>query len=168
MGYTKDYNDNTEKGVELKKFLALPFLPKRMIYLEFKKLKERLIKRGVLINFLEYFEKTYINSNIFKPENWSVHNMVIRTNNGIESWNSRFQRRVAKKPGFKKVLLEFGREAKLVKINLDLLTEEIAILEQKKQYQELQGNIFHLWQKFDDSEITSGDLLNEIISLNMK
>lgn len=94
----------------MKKFLSLPFLPPSKIYTEFDKLKAGLESDHVLLDFLSYFEKTYIKSKIFEPENWSIYKMLIRTNNGIESWHSKIKRKCGKNPGLKKFFSEIDHD----------------------------------------------------------
>ena len=65
----------------LRKVMALPFLPAAQIQTAFNALKKK-VTTPKLLAFMEYVEKNWILHRTFKPENWSVFRMSIRTNNG--------------------------------------------------------------------------------------
>ena len=46
--------------------------------------KTKTKKKGLVKQLLAYMEDTWINSTTWKPENWSVYNQSIRTNNDTE------------------------------------------------------------------------------------
>ena len=77
--------------------MELPLLPKEAILTVFILLKRSIPdKEAGLKTLIVYFEIQWISSNIFLISNWSIFNEEIRTNNDLEGWHFRFNRKVIK------------------------------------------------------------------------
>lgn len=102
-------------------------------------------------------------------ENWITSTMLpIRTNNDIEAWhhglNSRANNRVHL-PFYLLVEL-LHQEARLVSIQIRLVSDGKLSRIQRKKYQLLQSKIFKHWEDFNGNEISARRLLKLCSYLN--
>ncbi|KAL3875495.1 hypothetical protein ACJMK2_033441 [Sinanodonta woodiana] len=81
----------------LRKVFALPLLPAEDIPPSFEELQRRVNSEAVNVqSFLRYVEDTWIHNDIWTVDSWSVYGRSIRTNNDVEGWHNRLNRRVRK------------------------------------------------------------------------
>ena len=71
---------------------------------------------------MEYVEKYWVRSSTWQPLNWSVYGETVRTNNDVEGWHSRFNRRVGKtKPSVYELISHLYEESKRVTLQVHFL-----------------------------------------------
>jgi hypothetical protein len=103
----------------------------------------------------------YIN-NTWKPASWTVYRQSVRTNNDVEGWHHRINRK-AQKPNFQMYILIvlLHKEARLLRTRLKMVTEGKLRRYQRKKTQELQHRIVALCDKYSEEEITVNQLLKK-------
>ena len=82
LGLTTEYRVKGSTHRYIRKLLALPFIPAEQITETFEILKE--VATEHLQPLTDYIDRTWINSNIWGPENWCVFGQSVRTNNDVE------------------------------------------------------------------------------------
>ena len=144
--------------VYVRQLMALPFLPEGEISPMFEQLRAQ-AATDQLKQFAEYIAETWINSITWPPSCWSVFQMVVRTNNGIEGWHKGLHRRASGKWSMPFYLL------------LDLLHQGWRLYEfvwsqkkklkriQRAKYCSLRAKIFEHWDDFSNGKNTSEQLL---------
>ncbi|KAJ8309738.1 hypothetical protein KUTeg_011603 [Tegillarca granosa] len=95
LGLQMDYSQRYGVFKFVRKLLALPFLPEEQIPVAFNTLKETVTSER-LIQLTNYIERTWINVDIWTPSSWTVYRMAVRTNNDVEGWHHRINRRAQK------------------------------------------------------------------------
>ena len=108
-----------------------------------------------LVTFMEYVRRQWIDSKMFPPETWCQFMRGTRTNNDLESWHHRINKR-AMNPNvnFYFLVQVLFNEAQLVKINLRILS----VQESRKGYVEKQKLIFEVWNAFIEGNISTGNM----------
>ena len=86
LGLSPAYMMKKDKYVFMRKLMALPFLPHEHIRPAFNKLSEQASALAVqpLTELIKYISSTWMYSSIWRPENWSVYNETVQTNNEVE------------------------------------------------------------------------------------
>jgi ferredoxin-fold anticodon binding domain-containing protein len=91
-----------------------------------------------------------------------VYRQSVRTNNDVEGWYHRINKK-AQKPNLQMYILIIllHKEAKLLPTQLKMVTEGKLRRYQRKKTKELQHRIFALWGKYSEEEITVNHLLKK-------
>ncbi len=141
---------------------SLPLLPSEDIPHAFRKLQEK--NKSVdqrLSTFFVYVETTWMESDIWPIESWSVFGRSVRTNNDVEGWHAGLNRR-AKKGNLPFYLLLdlLYREARVIRIQVKLVKERKLQRQQRKRTTEVQGRLFALWDDYAKKERSARSLLD--------
>ena len=138
MAYQQD--DGTFKFI--RKCMALPFLPATEIEPQFLQLQEQATTMQ-LVEFVNYIDNTWVKSSTWPPTSWSIYGMPVRTNNDVEGWHNALNRRA-----FGKCQLPFymfiqllHQEARLVQLQVRLVSEKKLTRIQRKKYRVLQSKV---------------------------
>ena len=140
--------------------MALPFLPEHEISQMFDRLQIKATTPPPQKK-VEYISNTWVNSSTWPPSTWSIFDMSVRTNNDIEGWHNRINKRAAGKcnlPFYLFVKL-IHQEARLTAVHIRLVSEKKLQGIRKRKYRELQGQILRLWQKYTNKESSAYQLL---------
>ena len=91
---------------------------------------------------------------------------TVRTNNDVEGWHRRLNKRAVggQVPLYVLVPL-LHREAKLVSIQMKLVSEGKLSRYHRRQYRTQQARLFNMWESFTDNEITTAQLLSKCASV---
>ena len=97
----------------------------------------------------------------WRPSCWSVYLRSVRTNNDVEGWHHGLNRRCHGKTQlpFYVLIQLLHEEAKLVSLQIRLVSERKLKRMQRSVYRQLQSRIFTLWKKYKSGERTSKQLL---------
>ena len=87
-------NENVKKFI--RKILALKYLPHEHIIPAFEILCNEVSHQPTLTELCDYIKYTWIEGN-WSPEDWSVFNMYVRTNNDTEGWHRRITSKLSAK-----------------------------------------------------------------------
>lgn len=140
--------------------MALPFLPEGEIAPMFESLSYQAITIQVR-TVVDYISRTWIYGSVWPPSTWSVFNKSVRTNNDIEGWHNRLNKRAAGRSSLQFYLLVnlLHKEAKLTSIHIRLVSERKLRRIQRRRYRELQNKLFILWDEYMRGERSSSQLL---------
>ena len=121
-----------------------------------------------LKEFVHYIGETWINSRVWPPKCWSVFMLSVRTKNDIESWHRALNRRAAGPCGvsFYLLLSLLHNEARLVSLQIRLLSERKLKRIQRAAYRQLQSRLFELWEAFNKREKSLKQLLKGCANIN--
>ena len=96
VGLGQTYRERGDKYLYLRKVMALPFLPADHIEDAFENLMEQAEELGndQVLSFMAYVKRTWIDSQVWPPINWSVFDETTRTNNDVEGWHHRMNLKI--------------------------------------------------------------------------
>ena len=81
----------------LRRLMSIAYLPAAQIGDVFRRLcvssAEKIDSRS-LYNVFEYYSANLVESATWPPNAWSVYRRCIRTNNDVEGWHNRFNRKL--------------------------------------------------------------------------
>ena len=147
--------------------MALPFLPHETIAATFDNLKPEAITEP-LQQLVSYIEENWIRSTVWPPKCWSVFMQSIRTNNDIEGWHHGLNRRAAGRCGLPLYMFValLHKEARLVSLQICLVSECKLKRMQRSTYREVQRRLFELWEAFNKKEKSLRQLLKGCANIN--
>ena len=150
----------------LRRLLVLPFLPAEHILPSFEHLEHQCRGNEKLVAVFEYIRDTWMASDIWSINSWSVFLQPIRTNNDIEGWHRRLNHRAqGGKLAFYVLLPLLLKEAKLISFQMKLLNDKKLKRRQRKAYKTMQARIFNAWDKYQKGLKSTSAILNEIARL---
>lgn len=160
----KAYEERDSVYKFLRKVFALPFLPPDDIAPAFQKLKTQSTEQTT--QFIDYVEKTWIRSATWDVASWSVFGMSIRTNNDVEGYHNRLNRR-AKKGNlpFYLMLRLLYNESCIIPTQIKMISEGKLKRQQKKKSRDLHGKIFELWNRYSAKDISVSRLLRQCANI---
>ena len=158
-GLQQQYMKDTGTLMYIKRLIALPFLPAQHIPAVFNNLAQDAGSEP-LCRLVEYVRHTWLESTIWPPAAWSVFSLNIRTNNDVEGWHRRLNFRGRQQMCFYMLVQLLHQEARLITIQVRLISEKKLQKHQRKTYIHLQANIFQLWQEYEDGHKSARQLLN--------
>ena len=140
--------------------MALPFLPEADIPPMFQSLRDS-ATTATLWELVKYVADTWVTSTMWPPSCWSVYMLPIRTNNDIEGWHHSLNRRANNRVHLPFYLLVelLHQEARLVSIQIQLVSDGKLSRIQRRKYRLLQSKIFKYWEDYSSNEITARRLL---------
>jgi len=105
---------------------------------------------------------------MWPPSCWSVYMLPIRTNNDIEGWHNSLNQRANNRVHLPFYLLVelLHQEARLVSIQIQLVSDGKLSRIQRRKYRFLQSQIFKYWENYNNSEITARRLLKLCSDIN--
>ena len=127
--------------------MALCYMPETHIRPLFTDL-EREANSPVLQKLVDYIKTTCIYSNTFSPENWSVFNLPFRTNNDVEGWHHRMNKKAKINTPFYLLVELLHEEANEISTNIELLNLKKFKRRLRKKYALLNRRILKLWQEY--------------------
>ncbi|KAJ8314678.1 hypothetical protein KUTeg_006828 [Tegillarca granosa] len=160
------YNEDDSVHKFVKKLMALPFLPPEHVVPAFDKLKEKPLL-GPITELLSYMENTWIHNNTYPVKSWCMYRQPIRTNNDVEGWNRRLNKKTGEeqKPFYVLIPL-LHTEAKMVPLQAKLVSEKKLKRYQRQSTRYVQSQLFLLWENYRNGELTISQLLRQSSKLN--
>lgn len=142
-----------------RRILSLPFLPASDIPAAFSHIKERATSHQLLA-VINYVEATWIQSSLWPPQCWSIYRSFVRTNNDVESWHARLNRKAVSGtvPLYKLIDLLY-KESLMVELSMKLLSGSKGMRKQRKTSKHVQSRLESLWNDFAAGNLTRNDLL---------
>ena len=160
MGLQEAYNKDEGTHTFLRRLMALPFVPHEHILRLFLRISSE-APDGRLKDICTYIHDTWISSNIWPPSSWSVFQQNIRTNNDVEGWHNKINRKAGRGQIQFYLLVELlYEESKYVEAQTRLVREEQLTRFQRLEYKRVNSAIQDLWERFNENELTSMQLLN--------
>jgi hypothetical protein len=148
LGLQVDYRNNETMFKLCRRIMALPLLPAADIRSQFYRL-QRHATTPPLQQLFKYVEDNWIQTTLWPPESWSVFQSAIRTNNDVEGWHQRLNRKAGQKCKlpFYVLLALLHAEAKFISIQMRLVSQEKLKKFQRKKYRRVQGALTKLWEE---------------------
>jgi len=143
--------------------MALPFLPAEHISAMFSYLENK-AATPPLVALTQYIASNWIASTVWPPEVWSVFMEPVRTNNDVEGYHTRINGRAQRGQLQLYLLVHFlHQEARLVTLQMKLVSANKLKRYQRLTYRRLQGKLFKLWEKYIEHEMTPKQLLKATV-----
>ena len=101
-----------------------------------------------LQKLVNYIKTTWIYLSAFPPKNWSVFNLSFRTNNDVEGWHHRINKKAKIKTPFYLLIKLLYAEANKISTNIELLSLKKFKRRLRKKYALLNRRIFKLCQEY--------------------
>lgn len=151
----------------LQKVLGLYYLPSGDIPDQFRRLENTVGATGQvsLLNFFDYVRRVWIEGRLIRPENWSVFNRPIRTNNDCEGLHNRWNQKSRNRRNYYWILSIIGKETRHV--DRDLIFVHTAILErhQSRSSQARHKSLFDLRDEYRRAKWSASVLLEKVVNL---
>ncbi|XP_048255180.1 uncharacterized protein LOC125381885 [Haliotis rufescens] len=142
--------------------MALPFLPPADIARMFWRITGRVPANGKLRDLINYFQTQWIAHPTFSPRSWSVFNIAVRTNNFVEGWPRRINKKVGEQSlGIYRLIPELFREARLLPLQSRLIQEGRLRAYVRKSSTSRQEEIFDIWRRYKDGDLSLGQVLSQ-------
>ena len=140
--------------------MELPFLPVDDKSPMFSRLRLQ-ATTPQLEDLINYMEHTWINSIIWSPSSWSIYMLPVQTNNDIKGWHHSLNCRANGKVNLPFYLLVelLHQEARLVSIQIRLVSEGKLSRIQRKNYRLLQAKLFKFWEDHSNGDLSARRLL---------
>ena len=167
IGLKTDYILDINTRELCKQLMALPLLPAEHIPTMFDRLVSEVEKAENIPKcqeLVDYFRKTWIESNLFPIESWCWYGENVRTNNDLEGWHHKLNQD-AKNIRFYLMMHILGMEAKTVHLNITLVRHQRVTRRQKKGVKDAQKEIEVYWKKYREDEINPRRLLLKLSEL---
>ncbi|CAF3646667.1 unnamed protein product [Rotaria socialis] len=159
-GLTTKYNEDEYFRLNVKKLIALAFVPLDKVTTGFDLICDQFDDDAD--DLLEYFEKTWIGTGRTKPQFdhklWNVYDRVIaavpRSNNSVEGWHNAFATRVAiNHPNIVKLAEKIRREQSKFEVDMQKILQGHDIKTKKACYRKLDERLTRLVNAFDASQM---------------
>lgn len=163
LGLQVDYRNDATIYQICRRIMALPLLPAADIRPQFHRL-QRHANTPQLQQLFKYVEDNWIQSVLWPPESWSVFQSVIRTNNDVEGWHQRLNRKAGQKCKlpFYVLLSLLYTEAEYISIQMRLVNQEKLKKYQRKKYKRVQGALTKLWEERENGTRSARRLLKAV------
>ncbi|XP_052809495.1 uncharacterized protein LOC128237959 [Mya arenaria] len=103
---------------------------------------------------------------MWRPENWSVFREHIRTNNDVEGWHRRINTKAGRANlGFYVLVPLLRDESETVDLQIRLVSEHLLTRIQRKKFASIHGRLFDAWDRYEEDELTTTQLLRRISNI---
>jgi len=156
------YNEKDDIYRLLRKTFALPLIPADDVTPVFARLRAK-SRTPETDRFFDYVEETWLHSSIWRVADWSQYGRAIRTNNDLEGWHGKLNRRARKGnlPFYLMAALLFA-EAQDLRLQIRLVREGKLRRHQSKRSKAVEGRIWGAWESFRRGSIRTGELLKTL------
>ncbi|XP_052275997.1 uncharacterized protein LOC127875185 [Dreissena polymorpha] len=159
-GLATEYATRRETYAYIRKIMCLPFLPAEHIPEVFESMVDIAPRR--FDGLLSYIRSTWFVSSTWPVPCWSVFGMSIQTNNDVEGWHRRLNRRAGIAPLMYLFIRLLSDEANVALRNVQLVTELQLTRYQRRQQKTMQGQIARLWSFYRRGEVCATALLKQM------
>ena len=149
----------------MRKLMSLPFLPSNDIPAAFHALHMQ-NTRDDIQPLLAYIEDNWINGNVFPPENWSVYNQLVRTNNDKEGYHRSLNTKGRANMSLYVLWGLLRSEADNTQLLCELVRDAKMIRNVRLRTRQIQGKLQSLWDRYADDEMTPDGFLDACSLLN--
>ena len=139
--------------------MALCYIPSAHIRPLFSSLARETDDNQSSQELVHYIRSTWIEASVFKPENWSVYSLPFRTNNDVEGWHNRINKRTKPNTPFYLLIQVLNEEARQIRTNVELLSQKKLKRRLRAKYVKLNKRIFKLWDNYEKGKKSAKNLL---------
>lgn len=163
LGLQSPYTNDVDMHKYLRKLLSLPYVPAENIEELFFRFYRKANGSPQLLQLLDYVRTTWITSSIWPPTSWCAFQRSIRTNNDVEGWHCRLNLKARKgQLNFYLLVKLLHDEAKLVSIQVRLLSDGKVLRYQKQKYRKQHGQLVNLREEFSNGQRSAKNLLRAV------
>ena len=145
----------------IRTMMALPFLPPQEIEPSFRLLAAR-ASSDLLVQFVNYMDKQWMNNAVFSIESLSVYGLTVRTNNDTEGWHHALNRKAGGQSlSFYRLVPALRGEAEDISYQLRYLREGQTTRRVRVVSRIIEGKIQEAWSKYSAKELSTSELLAE-------
>jgi hypothetical protein len=124
-----------------------------------------------LDELFDYYERSWLQSTIWPVNSWCIYRRHIRTNNDVEGWHNRFNRKLGRDnhPNMYFVINKLHEEAALSQIYTECVAAHALTRDQTRNSRTKNGQLHTLWNRYDSNNITTYELLvaaSELVKVN--
>lgn len=164
LGLRPLYDNDEDARNVIRHIFGLPFLPETEIFHAFGNLYYSDTTTGELRPLFDYVLNTWVERNNWTSRDWSVYGRSRRTNNNVEGWHNRLNRKALKAnlPFYALVQLLY-EETQSTRVNSGFVEvgRYPASQQRKGIYRTIDRRIRHYWRRFHRGEINSMRLLSK-------
>ena len=158
IGLQCAYQNDKSVRQYLRKLMALCYVPATHIRPLFQALAQQ-SHAPAFQELLIYMRQTWIESTLFKPENWSVYGLPFRTNNDVEGWHHKINRKTRPNTPFYLLVKVLHEEAVQIPSNIELLNQKKLKRRLRKKYVKQNKKVFDLWKEYASGNKSAKKLL---------
>ena len=163
LGLQSPYTNDVDIHKYLRKLLSLPYVPAQNIDELLIRFYRKANGSPQLLQLLDYVKTTWITSSIWPLTSWCAFQPSIRTNNDVVGWHCRLNLKVRKgQLNFYLLVKLLHDEAKLVSIQVRLLSDGKVLRYQKQKYRKQHGQLVNLWEEFSNGQRSAKNLLRAV------
>ena len=145
IGLAISYVQDNDVNRLIKCLFCLPYLPHRDIIPVFSDLAAQVDSENnkKLKELFQYVESTKFQSSIWRPRNISAYLRLVRTNNDLECYHNRLNKRCKQgHPPLHKLARVLHREARLIKVTEKLISSSNVVMKWRNQTTERESISF--------------------------
>lgn len=159
LGLQTQYRQGASVKRYVRKLMGLCFLAEDDIERMFSVIKCK-ARSGAIAQLTEYFEKTWIKGRgSWKPSQWSVFGLAVRTNNNVEGWHACMNKRGRKDTPFYLLIQLLDEEASDMALGVELLDYNLLSRRRRRHYVELHNRLCRYWNEYRHGERSAMSLL---------
>jgi hypothetical protein len=107
-------------------------------------------------------EDTWMTSTVWTVPTWSVFNQSIRTNNDVEGWHHKLNRKARKgNIQFYLLITLMYSEAKRLPTQMKMISERKLKRYRRKRSRTVQSQLFQVWEKYNSNQVSAHHLLKK-------
>ena len=156
----------------IKKLLALPYLPHRLMEKHFKGMMSEASAPGNderLVKLLDYVNRCWFSSPVWSPKDFCLYQRLVRTNNDLEGYHNRINKKLPRhNPAVYVLLPILYAEAELVEVTCSLVSNQNVKMHRRKKTRDTQARLCFLWDELEDHNITAEEFLSEAVKFVSK
>ena len=119
-----------------------------------------------ILKFVDYVQKTWFSSSVWKPQDICAYQRLVRTNNDLEGYHRRLNERINKDhPAVYTLIQVLHKEAQLVELTAKLVSSSSVRMQRQRKTQDRQAKLQDLWSKYDSGTMSMEDFLTEAANL---
>lgn len=165
IGLSPSYLERGEVYTYIRQLMALPFLPEEHIAPVFERLARK-ASTDKLQQLVGYMRDTWVTSSTWPPTSWTVFGQPVRTNNDVEGYHSRLNKKGYPHMPFYLLIVTLHDESSYATLQVELLSSKKLVKYQKKTYKRTHSIFIKLWKDYSDGEISVKQLLHGVARVN--
>lgn len=161
LGLGADYlKKKSEIRDSIELILCLPIVPASKIVDVFNHIRSKAPDAPALDRLFKYVDQTWM-SGRWNPDQWSVFEMAIRTNNDCEGLHNRWNLKGKNRKGYYWILSILVEETNRIARTSKQLQYGCKVRERNAVAKRKEEQLFRLWDQYRKGELSSFDLVNQ-------
>ncbi|XP_068219805.1 uncharacterized protein [Palaemon carinicauda] len=146
----------------ISKLVALPFLPSEHIESAYSTLCGMVKNHRKFEPLLEFIGNTWISSSLWPVSSWTNFMRPVRTSKDVEGWCHRLNLQLNEvNPIFYNIVWLLLKESESIPLDAKCVTEDKLKKHHKKEVTGIRGQIFNLWDTYQNGDMSSSIFLKK-------